>query len=843
MLSFFSKIENRLIFLAFLLLVAVSAWSSNSNLTLRNAVGGFTPLEDVYRTTAPENWTDNFENGVTALKTSLLFHGYETAYEKLDIDPEHFQRLVIILSTILFASVLWLFSKTIFPAASNQVHLLCVMFGLATDVLNHNLARFASFAVLHTGQMYAPAAILAVLGFTCAFRKFWIFCFSSIGLAFCFHPTIGLMSGAVCCAMLLSEPGQLKFQNTWIGGLIGLLIAGAWYGSVIYPSLSGYEVMEFETWLNWARFGNFHWFPFSLDVFGSEHARRITPLLAIFILALTKLMSPNIPAPIKRMWYAATLSILIITIIGLLASYHPVSMSLIKLALHRSSMFLLLFSLPLALHLIVTDLKSEKPLNVFLAIILLLTPVIGFAPGFPFLFAVLRFGLEIKQNNHRLIIPLYSGGFIIASALAFFIVIPEINLTDTAIISSFKLMAGAGVIAGIIFFVRNNPLGVYTRYLTATVVFICLIFSVQSMVDSAHPARPKHKAYLDVQLWAKENTPPGTLFMIEPSRAYGWRDYSRRPSFGVLREWIHTSWLYRANEKAFNEGMRRARLLGIEPDKYLKRSLNSGKRSVGPEYRKLRRAARERYNAMDRKELAKLAEKEGIDFFVFDKNFKNNSRDNYLYPTAYENEYFFVYNPRVGSRYEMTTVAEESFSVSLPSQPLVSEKLRGKSGMEYGWVNVGWRGKILVGGCEDRPQVMRLEAGAPGPRYGEKPGHVLLLRPSAAHDEGIAIEAEAQLVEFACEIRTPTNTAGNVRLRLDATTPAGWDYGIGNRKITPGKEWENLSILARLDKKMTGIAPVLMWKPSNEGDILKLRNPKVNWIKFIDTSASSENRR
>lgn len=640
--------------LGLMLLVAFSTWNNLNNLTLRNAVGGFTPLEYVDRVTFPENYANNFENGVLSLNTSLLFHFYEAA-SRANINPERFQRVVIALSVVLFAAVLWYFSSVILPNTPPRIHLLTVMFGLATNVLNHDLARFGSFAGLHMGQMYSPAAICAVFAIACAFRRAWVGCFIAVGLAFCFHPIMGILGGLICGAMLLTALDQLKRKNTWIAGIVGLLIAGTWYLLVIQPSLTGYDVIGTDAWVAWARFGNFHWFPFSLEVFGSEHVRRITPLLAIFILALTRLVEPPLSPTFRRMWYAAALCVVVLTCSGLLASLHPISPTIIKLALHRASMFILLLSLPLALHLLINDLTSGNNINRFLALVLLVTPVAGGAPGFPLLYAALRFGTELWQSTHKRSLSVYLGGAVTLFALSlcvYLVYSSNVKWTDAAFVSKVSIFIFAVIIASIFVVFKWMNKDVAGQVIAVLGVLFCLIFSLYNLAVSAFPQtlrslsqadRAKDSAYLDVQLWANKNTPPGALFMLDPAGSYGWRDYSQRPSFGVLREWIHTSWLYTGNKENFNEGMRRVQILGINPYEYLQRSLDGARKSAGYEYeyRKLIKDVTEHYSSLSALDFIRMAEQEKIDFFVFGKN---RTRQPSL-RVIYENNYYIVCEP------------------------------------------------------------------------------------------------------------------------------------------------------------------------------------------------------
>lgn len=653
-IKYWWRIDCILIGLGMMFLVTFSIWNNLNDLTLRNAVGGFTPLEYVDRVTTPDDYENNFENGVLALETSLIFHLYEAA-DKTNINLERFQRVVIVLSVVLFAYVLWYFSKIILPNAPPQVHLLTVMFGLATDVLNHNLARFGSFAVLYTGQMYAPAAICSVFAIACAFRRSWIGCFLTSGLAFCFHPVMGVLVGLLCGTMILTSLDQLKRSNTWIGGITGFLIVGAWYLLIIHPTLAGYEVVDTDVWVAWARFGNSHWFPFSLEVFGSEHARRVTPLLAIFILALTRLVKPSFFRTSRRMWYAAVLCILVLTCIGLLASLNPTSPTIIKLALHRSSMFLLLLCLPLALHLLINDLKSGNNVNRFLALVLLATPIVGGAPGFPILYAMLRFGTESWHSTQKHSKSVYLGVVVTALGLCmcvYLVYSTNVKLTDPAFISRPLILVFSTTIVSTLAVLKWMNKEVTGQQIAVLVVLFCFVFSLYNLAVLSFPQtykslslgdKEKASAYLDVQLWAKWNTPRGTLFMTDPSKSYGWRDYSQRPSFGVLREWIHTSWLYTGNKELFSEGIRRVQVLGINPYGYLQRSLDGTKKSVGYEYeyRRLASDISHRYKSINAHDFIKLAQQEKIEYFVFEKK---QIKQPQLH-VVYQNDYYVVCQP------------------------------------------------------------------------------------------------------------------------------------------------------------------------------------------------------
>jgi len=100
--------------------------------------------------------------------------------------------------------------------------------------------------------------------------------------------------------------------------------------------------------------------------------------------------------------------------------------------------------------------------------------------------------------------------------------------------------------------------------------------------------RTQAEYFLEVQLWAKENTPESSTFLITPYMGYGWRGFSERGSYGTFREWAHTSWLYTGDQEKFEEGQKRlGHWLGESPE-----SLIDGDwTAIGAGYRRLRTAA------------------------------------------------------------------------------------------------------------------------------------------------------------------------------------------------------------------------------------------------------------
>jgi hypothetical protein len=146
--------------------------------------------------------------------------------------------------------------------------------------------------------------------------------------------------------------------------------------------------------------------------------------------------------------------------------------------------------------------------------------------------------------------------------------------------------------------------------------------------------KPLGEAYLHAQLWAKEHTDPDALFMADPTIYYGWRDFSQRSSFGNLREWLHTSWLYDSKKSNYDEGLRRASEFGyISPD-YL------GETPPLSGFDKIDKLVGENFYSYDESQFLNLSKKYKVNYIVMKKN---RMTLHLHFPVVFENNFFIIY--------------------------------------------------------------------------------------------------------------------------------------------------------------------------------------------------------
>ena len=153
------------------------------------------------------------------------------------------------------------------------------------------------------------------------------------------------------------------------------------------------------------------------------------------------------------------------------------------------------------------------------------------------------------------------------------------------------------------------------------------------------------RSYLEAQLWAKSSTDPKAVFMPDPGMpVYGraWSEYSRRASFGTVRDWLHVPIVYHADLNAFKEGVRRLSLLGIDPYQYKQSAFSSPDKKPMVELLKTIDDARAAYYSMSPEQLIDLANKEGISFLIFTKNYVTPPPN---LVSVYENNHFVILAP------------------------------------------------------------------------------------------------------------------------------------------------------------------------------------------------------
>jgi hypothetical protein len=460
------------------------------------------------------------------------------------------------------------------------------------------------------------------------------------------------MTTAIIATMFCWKAMVWRGWRLWTAGGIVVGCALVWAFFIVNLGGGSYAHLNTTEWVLWERFSNYHWFPFDIGVFTLEHYSRLTPLLALAIIAWcwpgTEMSSPAI----RRSWIIGLTVSTLVTVIGLIASLYPVSQALVMVSLHRASGVTLLLLLPVAVLCLVRFVERGNAITGAIATIALSSPFFGTfgVPLFPalalagfVLYARKREEISLRQHWVVIFLAIASVGYVL-----FLVIAGHARMSDSAFVGRRDVW-----IVACAFLTVKGFLAIFSRWKTnpervvhAVIMTLIVVLLWEGVARNwrSHPKvqQPEAQAYLDAQKWARDNTSQHALFMPDPAHSYGWKDYSQRASYGNLRDWTHSVIAYRCDASKFAEGIRRARRLGVDPELYLARAAATAEIYPGcVEYKKMYSDIRASYYQMNGADLLNLARDERINYFVFQLKYVNRLQ----LKSVYENAHFAICEP------------------------------------------------------------------------------------------------------------------------------------------------------------------------------------------------------
>ncbi|WP_449257001.1 hypothetical protein [Bosea sp. (in: a-proteobacteria)] len=437
-----------------------------------------------------------------------------------------------------------------------------------------------------------------------------------LGVTAAFHPIIALFFGLAIAVAALLDLSKFGLARLVAGGAVVLVITAAWTITMFGDAGVSGETVDPQLFVALSRLMSSHWFPITIGVFWDRAFETSIPFTGFMVLLVT-LLRPFTPTTgqLDRRIGAAILLLLAVTAVGFVASEYSGVPLLVKLALHRASSGVLLLGAIVVVPCLAFDVVSGSFFRAALAAALLLM-AFWHNNGPPVLLCIAyAIVVVLEERASRPRAELWMSGTAILAALAIVAMfagtsaMPELfghlNLGVSALRHPLFLLAAA--LAAAAWFLRA-PVA-----LAAALAVGALAWAPQA-APIRDPAELEQAAsFRQVQEWAQANTPVDSLFMLDPTLLYGWREVSKRPSFGTLREWLYSGWTYNTRADVFRKGLERARWLGLD----MKRYLNTPDRTAT--YFRMTDEARRLYNSMDELRLAKAAAQFGISFFVFDR--------------------------------------------------------------------------------------------------------------------------------------------------------------------------------------------------------------------------------
>ena len=417
------------------------------------------------------------------------------------------------------------------------------------------------------------------------------------------------------------------------GGLLLLTASAVWIARFHQPGALFVDPVPDEVWYSWTRFFNFHWYPWLNGVFLSALDRWLLPFTTMLAAAaLTWLHPTTRPQRYLKEIAAGMSALALLTAFAVLASEQHWSTTLVKLALHRCADMMLSVALIYAVagwwHGLIT-LPAWRSLP---AAYLLFAST--WCPGAPSVPLALH-GLLAAPKKLGTVKALRTWWCVallpLAITVAYWLAVGGPGWLSAGYSGLTPLLKKPALSAPLLIAVfALCAMRARSNWRAMTLV-LCIAGACATWVHNDIPgsgADVDGPDYLEAQRWASVHTPVRALFFVDPTIFYGWSDYSRRSSFGNVRDWTHR-WAYNSRRDWWQQGVERLALLGLSVDSYL--PMKGGAQ-------RLNRDAQARFYQADDEWRRSLARDWGVDYFVMRRKPANNSH----LPVVFANKRFLV---------------------------------------------------------------------------------------------------------------------------------------------------------------------------------------------------------
>lgn len=524
------------------------------NYELIIGVEGFSIVDLLTVIESEKNFSSSFDYGVLTTAKSL-------SYQIINILRYfEFEKVLINYLMILFEIIIIFFSsshfsETIFKNDLNEKDLATIksiIFILIT-LSDFTTASFSNFKQpYYHGQFYGFATALSIFSISFNIRNKFYTSKVLIIISSLFHPIISLPA----LFFILIRGAISQYKKFTLNKTLNYLIFLAGYLICIYLNFfytdQNHNQIPSKDWIEANKALNFHWFPFENGTFTNLNKSLANPALNSILMSFLIAFNIDQKFNIKKYFKIILFSCTLLIFFGLIFSLSN-NVFLIKLSLIRASdfinvifVFILLFGVKIfyekkkyfltSILLTVVFLSFYNPelisLNLFLIFyvvlywkkilakknILLHSTVLSII-----IFLILIFSIFSNSIQIFLITLIYQLTFI------FFIFFVLFNLKKIFTLSEKKIT---------IFFTSVLILGINWGYHNGTL---------------SNSLKSYSKSFIDIQLWAKNNSNSKSLFIIDPCINYGWTSFSERQSIGTPRMWA-LSFMYSGNYEAYERG-------------------------------------------------------------------------------------------------------------------------------------------------------------------------------------------------------------------------------------------------------------------------------------------------
>lgn len=608
----------------------------------------------------PNLQLDKFQIGQTSNFASLYLQFF-ILLSKLGIPTTILDTLGIIIASSSYflcsACILKTYSKKISPIPLFA----CISLIMISSV---RLCDLGNFGIGVIGQSeYASAFLFSAISFYFSDREKITSSILFSTLSILCHPIIGIFGVLwILFSKINCLTNYLNTKNILTSG-IAIVMIMTWFHFFLPPTLISDKNIPLDAWLSLQKIMNYHWFPIDHQFLWQKASRKFIAFTA-FLSLLFYYLTYEDHSRLKNTLIYGTLGLCFITILGLLFStldYRP----LIRLALQRSSGFILLITTPFIALNLIQDLTNKKRFIRFTSSLILLSSFFT-QGGLPILLIMARVSFSkiiftFKKEKSLIALQFF---FLITLIFAALYLLDHVgpNISSAnyiGLLSVNSLHRLSNLISGLIsvnkyhieaslIIIVFTPLALllfknkksfiilfYTSYVVMTFLHLFKI-------NQIHFNKSKiqlYKNYYDAQIWAKENTPPKSIFMTSPANAYGWSDYSLRPSVGILHDWLSANWLYTNSFKSYELGIKIFSEFKTPLKNYTKFKTIKG-------FDFLRRKIENVYYSWDSRKLYQISSNYKISYFVFEKKLlAEYNRTKIPCRVVYQNKSYIICKP------------------------------------------------------------------------------------------------------------------------------------------------------------------------------------------------------
>lgn len=604
------------------------------------ALNGFSPIDWVAHLNSPATFRLDFPNGTMNYDKSSFMHLYPLASSWFGISPELLIKWVVLLEIIFLVSSAAIFSRALTPSASPFVACVFALL-LVSGRTNMDLSNFGR--PTFWGLYYNAADGLRLLGIAQFLRGRILTSSMLLAVSLTIHPVMALTACVFLAGCVAARPNAVPPRRLALAVVVFLGIAGGWWLWKIAGVTLSSGTLDPKTWIRIVKAFTYHLFPLDYGFLTVYHDYRLLPLVCLSALAAGCLPLLEKDRQRRKAIGLGTALLAVTAVVGVLISIYVPQPALIKLALQRASDMILIVALAIAVAGLVGQVMASQYLwERALAMAVLMSPFL-MKPGFAALPVMLTLlgcakdPVTAGSGVWRLRAPYVFGGLVAALAALYAAMKVLEGRQLPAYLGSVRFWAFTCVVGGILYLVRFLPPSRQSNTITPILIVSVLGLFFGYSQWRAVPGDEERRLgtdYLETQRWAKGHTPPAALFLVDPTIYYGWRDFSTRSSFGNVREWLYTSWLYDSKIELYREGMRRFDEFGLSLEDYL-----NEKPSIDG-FNKLDRDLKKRFYDLEPDRLVDIGQRYGADYLVMKRSLIRRA---YPFEQVFQNGSFVIY--------------------------------------------------------------------------------------------------------------------------------------------------------------------------------------------------------